>query len=73
VGDGLALGDVTTRHAPETLTEMIMGAYYALMFNWANLDGYRIHERARAAARFLAEALASEAPSAADEVTGLEE
>jgi AcrR family transcriptional regulator len=73
VGDGLALGDVTTRHAPETLTEMIMGAYYALMFNWANLDGYPIHERARAAARFLAEALASEARSAADEVTGLEE
>jgi AcrR family transcriptional regulator len=57
VGDGLAAGDVTGRHAPETLTEMIMGAYYALMFNWANLDGYPIHERARAAARFLADAL----------------
>ena len=57
VGDGLAAGDVTRRHAPETLTEMIMGAYYALMFNWANLDGYPIRERARAAARFLADAL----------------
>ena len=34
-----------------------MGAYYALMFNWANLDGYPIHVRARAAARFLADAL----------------
>jgi hypothetical protein len=31
------------------------------MFNWANLDGYPIHERARAAARFLADALASDA------------
>jgi len=60
VRDGLGAGDVTHRHAPETLTEMIMGAYYALMFNWANLDGYPIHAQARAAARFLADALASE-------------
>jgi AcrR family transcriptional regulator len=58
VADGLVAGDVTGRHAPETLTEMLMGAYYALMFNWANLDGYPIHERARAAARFLADAFA---------------
>ncbi len=57
VRDGLAAGDVGTRHTPETLTEIVMGAYYALMFNWANLDGYPIHERARAAARFLADAL----------------
>ena len=61
VGDGLAAGDVTRRHAPETLTEMIMGAYYALMFNWANLDAYPIRERAEAAARFLADALANAA------------
>lgn len=58
VADGIEAGDVTGRHAPETLTEMIMGAYYALMFNWANLDGYPLHDRARAAARFLADALA---------------
>src|SRR5262245_5772135 len=57
VRDGLDAGDVTRRHAPETLTEMNMGAYYALMFNWANLDGYPLHERARAAASFLADAL----------------
>jgi len=60
VRDGLGAGDVTRRHAPETLTEMLMGAYYALMFNWANLDGYPIHEQARAAARFLADALTPE-------------
>jgi AcrR family transcriptional regulator len=60
VRDGLAAGDVTRRHAPETLGETILGAYYALMFNWANLDDYPIHERARAAARFLADALAPE-------------
>ena len=63
VSDGLAAGDVTRRHASETLTEMVMGAYYALMFNWANLDAYPIHERARAAARFLGAALAPEPPA----------
>jgi AcrR family transcriptional regulator len=60
VQDGLDAGDVSRAHAPETLTEMLMGAYYALMFNWANLDGYPIHERARAAARFLSDAFSQE-------------
>jgi AcrR family transcriptional regulator len=60
VEDGLGAGDVKRSVASETLTEMLMGAYYALMFNWANLDGYPIHERARAAARFLADAISQE-------------
>ncbi len=58
VRDGLAAGDVTRRHPPETLTEMILGAFYALMFNWAHLESYPIARRARAAAGFLADALA---------------
>jgi AcrR family transcriptional regulator len=61
VRDGLGAGDLERRHTPETLTEMLMGAYYALMFNWANLDGYPLHARARAAARFLADAFTSAA------------
>ena len=73
VNDGLAAGDVTPRHAPETLTEVVMGAYYALMFNWANLDAYPIRERARAAARFLADALASPGIARANDVTRMEE
>jgi AcrR family transcriptional regulator len=60
VNDGIRAGDVTRRHAPETLTEMVMGAYYALMFNWANLDAYPIHQKARATAAFLSDALADE-------------
>jgi len=59
VSDGLSAGDVTRRHTPETLTEMLMGAYYALMFNYANLDDYPIRVQAEAAARFLTDALAS--------------
>lgn len=55
--EGIAAGDVTRRHSAETLTESILGAYYALMFNWANLEGYPLAARARAAAAFLADAL----------------
>jgi AcrR family transcriptional regulator len=58
VRDGLAAGDVTRRHDPETLTEMILGAYYVLIFNYANIDGFPIARQAAAAARFLAHALA---------------
>jgi len=58
VCDGLAAGDVTRRHDPETLTEMILGAYYVLIFNYANIDGFPIPRQAAAAARFLADALA---------------
>jgi AcrR family transcriptional regulator len=57
VSDGLAAGDVTRRHGAETLTEMILGAYYVLMFNYANLDDFPIRRQALAAARFLADAL----------------
>ena len=58
VVDGLAAGDVTRRHDAETLTEMILGAYYVLIFNYANLDDFPLAERAAAVARFLADALA---------------
>jgi len=58
IEDGLVMGDVTRRHDAETLTEMILGAYYVLMFNFANLDDFPIRKQAMAAARFLADALA---------------
>ena len=58
VEDGLQQGDVTRRHGAETLTEMILGTYYVLMFNYANLDDFPIRKQATAAARFLADAFA---------------
>ncbi len=58
VDDGLAAGDVTRRHDAETLTEMILGAYYVLIFDYANLDDFPLAERAEAVARFLGDALA---------------
>jgi AcrR family transcriptional regulator len=38
-------------------TELVMGAFYVLMFNWASLEGYPLRERALAAAELLAAAL----------------
>ena len=58
VRDGLEAGDVTTRHDAETLTEVILGAYYVLIFNYANLEDFPLTEQATAVARFLADALA---------------
>jgi AcrR family transcriptional regulator len=60
VRDGLAAGDVTREHDEETLVEMLMGAYYAVMLNWTSFEGYPLRERARAAGRFLAGAIAIE-------------
>ena len=57
VCDGVDAGDLTGRHSPETLTEMLMGAYYVLMFNWANLEAYPLHERALETARFLIDSM----------------
>jgi AcrR family transcriptional regulator len=58
VADGLAAGEVTRRHDAETLTEMILGAYYVLIFNYANLDDFPLADQSAAVARFLADALA---------------
>jgi AcrR family transcriptional regulator len=56
VADGLEAREVTTRHDPETLTEMIIGAYYVLIFNFVNLEGFAVRKQAESVARFLADA-----------------
>jgi AcrR family transcriptional regulator len=58
VHDGLAAGEVTRRHDTETLTQMILGAFYVLMFDFANLEDFPIRKQARSVARFLGDALA---------------
>jgi AcrR family transcriptional regulator len=62
VDEGILLGDITSEHDPGTLTDMLMGAFYALMFNWANLDHYPIRKHALASARFLGEAMSVTPP-----------
>jgi AcrR family transcriptional regulator len=59
VADGLAAGDVSRAHSRETLTDMVLGAFYVLMFNWAHLEGYALRRQALAAARFLGDAMAA--------------
>jgi AcrR family transcriptional regulator len=57
---GLALGDLIEGHSPETLTETLMGTFYVLMFNWANLDGYSFRDHAMAMAHFLADSMTND-------------
>jgi AcrR family transcriptional regulator len=58
VADGLEGGDVTRRHDPETLTEMMLGAYYVLAFNFVHLESFPVRKQASAVSRFLADAFA---------------
>lgn len=58
VRGGFDGGDIDPRHDVETITELLMGAYYTLTFNWAYLPDYPVRERALATARFLAESTA---------------
>jgi AcrR family transcriptional regulator len=44
--------------AVETAVEVVVGAFYALMLNWANIEGYPVRRRALAMARFLGNAVA---------------
>ena len=57
VWDGRALADVREDQDPETQTEMLMGAFYVLMFHAAHVDDYRLAERAVASATFLADSM----------------
>ncbi len=58
IEDGLERGEITREHDEQTLTEMLLGAYYALIFNYANVEDFPVRERAAASARFLAAAFA---------------
>lgn len=50
VRDGVRRGEIATRHAPETLADLAIGALVAGITNWSASDGYRLeHELARAA------------------------
>jgi AcrR family transcriptional regulator len=61
VADGVAAGEVARGHDVATCTEMLLGAFYALIFDWAHLEGYPVRRRALAAARFLGDAFAGPA------------
>ncbi len=51
-------GQLRSDYNIETLTEMVVGTFYVLMLNWVSLDDYPLRERAQAAGKFLAAAVA---------------
>jgi AcrR family transcriptional regulator len=60
---GAFAGLLSTRVAPDrrlatdTAVDVLLGAFYALMLNWANIEGYPFRKRALAMARFLGDAI----------------
>jgi len=54
---GVRTGDVTRAHSIAVLTEIVVGAFYALMLNWIGVEDYPMRARASGVARFLADAL----------------
>ncbi len=50
-------GERRTDAGIDTLTDVVLGAFYALMFNWANIERYPFRKRALAVARFLGQAI----------------
>ena len=62
VRDGVRAGDVTRAHPIPVLARVVAGSFYALMLDWASIDGFPLRTRSRAVARFLAEALTPRAP-----------
>jgi len=63
VRDGVRRGDVTRAHSVPVLARVVAGSFYALMLDWASIDGFPLRARSRAVARFLAEALTPRAPT----------
>jgi AcrR family transcriptional regulator len=57
VKQGRSEGDVADDHSLQAQTELVLGTFYVLMFNWAHIDGYPFRRRAKAAARLLADSL----------------
>jgi AcrR family transcriptional regulator len=58
IRDGRAAGDLDTGARVDTQTELVLGAFYALMFNWAHHESYRLRRQARALAQLVGQALA---------------
>ncbi|MCP5059103.1 MAG: hypothetical protein GY937_20555 [bacterium] len=55
--EGGVAPEVVDAHGLQALTELVLGSYYALMFNWAHLESYPLRERAMAQVRLLERAL----------------
>ena len=59
---GRAGGDVSRSHAVEDQVDLLFGALYTIMSEWAHREGFDFAERSGRMARLLADALAPRAP-----------
>jgi AcrR family transcriptional regulator len=55
--DGAAAGELTDQHGVAFLTEMVVGAFVAILLNWQSVEGYPVREHLDEAARFLGQAI----------------
>jgi AcrR family transcriptional regulator len=55
--DGAAEGELTAEHDVAFLTEMVVGAFLAVLLNWQSVEEYPLRERLDEAARFLGRAI----------------
>jgi AcrR family transcriptional regulator len=55
--DGAAAGELTPHHDVAFLSEMVVGAFIAILFNWQSVEGYPVREHLEEAARFLGRAI----------------
>jgi AcrR family transcriptional regulator len=55
--DGAAAGELTDDHDVAFLTEMVVGAFIAILINWQSVEGYPVREHLDEAARFLGRAI----------------
>jgi AcrR family transcriptional regulator len=60
---GVEAGRVRPDVAVETLADVVSGTLASMSLSWVHFDDYPVHERAAAAARFLANALAPVRPN----------
>jgi len=65
LSDGAAAGELTADHDVAFLTEMVVGAFSAILLNWQSLEGYPLRENLEEASRFLGRAI-----SASDRTAG---
>jgi AcrR family transcriptional regulator len=61
--DGAAAGELTEEHDVAFLTEMVVGAFVAILLNWQSVEGYPVREHLDEAARFLGKAISRREPA----------
>jgi len=68
--DGADRGELREDVDPETLLEVVVGAWYSMFFSWVHFEDYPLRERAAKTARFLARTLVPSPDAAGEAIAG---